>query len=166
MLGLSIFVCLIIVGLIFAIAYIIHDSKEIENHSHQNDFQTYVGEPKEDPKLITKEQVTNGINTVNENIDNTLNNEETGMFSDVGGKIKSLAKACFVIGIISAVVTAIILIGDDDYFLLAIVAGLLEIAASWAFSLILYALGELVSNSKESKNSQQEILNELRKNNK
>lgn len=95
---------------------------------------------------------------------NYLNNEEIGMFANVGEKLKSWAKTHFVISIVLAVLIVIITWGfNDNYFFVGLIAGLTEIFIAWAFSLILYAFGELVTNSKERKKIQQKILDELKK---
>jgi hypothetical protein len=112
------------------------------------------------------ESVEENIPNVVNNIKNKINNEETGMFANIGDKLKGWAKASFVLGIVLGIIIAIatFFIGADDLFIAGIGAGVIEFAGAWAFSLILYAFGELVANSKESKRIQQEILNELRKN--
>ena len=133
-----------------------------EDKRQQQEKQPKQEQPQQETKTA-KEYVNTAVNYAQTNINNTLNNEETGMFANVGEKLKSWAKANFVLGVIFGIITAIAtIIIDDDLFLAAIVAGVMEIAASWAFSLILYAFGEVVSNSKESKEIQQRILDELR----
>ena len=85
------------------------------------------------------------------------------MFANVGEKLKGWAKANFVLGVICGIIAAIAMMSIDDEFIIpGLTAGIMEIAAAWAFSLILYAFGELVSNSKESKKLQQKILEELK----
>ena len=108
-------------------------------------------------------QRADAMRLAQENINKTLNNEETGMFANVGEKLKGWAKANFVLGVIFGIITAIAMMSIDDEFIIpGLTAGTMEIAAAWAFSLILYAFGELVSNSKESKKLQQKILEELK----
>ena len=102
-----------------------------------------------------------------DNLNHTLHNEDTGVFANVGEKLKSWAKINFVLGVVLGVVIAIATIAiDEEFFLVGIGAGVMEILVAWAFSLVLYAFGELVANSKESKKIQQEILDELRNKNK
>lgn len=111
----------------------------------------------------TKEYISGGVNYAQENINNTLNNEETGMFANVGEKLKGWAKANFVLGVIFGIITAIaMMVIGEEFIIPGILSGVMEIAAAWAFSLILYAFGEVVSNSKESKKLQQQILDELK----
>lgn len=108
---------------------------------------------------LTKEY----INIAKENINNILNDEETGLFANVDEKLKSWAKASYGLGIICGIITAVAIIAiDGDFIIPGILSGVMEIAAAWAFSLILYAFGEVVSNSKESKKLQQQILDELK----
>ena len=97
------------------------------------------------------------------NTNYTLNKEDTGLFADVGEKLKSWAKTNCAIGVILAVLAAIsIMVIDEDLFIMGLIVGVVGSVSAWAFSLILYAFGELVSNSKESKKIQREILNELK----
>ena len=112
-----------------------------------------------------KEYVKTGASYAKDKVNDTLNNEETGMFANVGDKLKKWAKTSFVFGVIIGIVIAIVtIVVDEDMFLAGIGAGIMEIAGAWAFSLILYAFGEMVSNSKENNIIQREILEELRKN--
>lgn len=108
--------------------------------------------------------VSTGVYYVQDNTNNKLNNEETGMFINVSGKIKGLAKAITVIGIISGIIVSIAaMFAYGDHMILASVAMGVGVAFSaWITSLLLYAFGELVANSKESKELQQQILDELR----
>ena len=118
------------------------------------------------PKESKTEYVKKGANYAKDKVNDTLNNEETGMFASVGDKLKKWAKANVVLGVIYGIVIAIVAVVIDDEFIFAgIGVGIVEILAAWAFSLILYAFGELVGNSKESKKIQQEILNELKNKN-
>lgn len=114
-------------------------------------------------KQETQANFSAGVHYVKDNINNKLNNEETGMFANIGEKIKAWAKAITVIGIISGIITVIAtLIIDESMLLAGVVAGVIEVVSAWSMALILYAFGELVANSKESKNIQQQILDELR----
>lgn len=67
------------------------------------------------------------------------------MYENVGRKIKSLAKAVFVVEAIIAVITGIILMSIDNNlslfgFLILVIGPL----ASWLSSLLLYGFGELI----------------------
>jgi hypothetical protein len=110
-----------------------------------------------------KEHAHTAVNYAQGNINNTLNSNETGMFANVGEKLKTWAKVTAVFGVISGIITVIAMLIIDEYMLLAgVVAGVIEVVSAWAMALILYAFGELVTNSKESKKIQQQILDELR----
>ncbi len=78
------------------------------------------------------------------------------LYSNIGGKIKSLAKAAFIVEAIASVITGIVLIaiGDDTGPLgdaglfISVFAGLLTIVlgilAAWASSWLIYGFGEIV----------------------
>ena len=70
------------------------------------------------------------------------------MYDNIGGKIKGLAKAIFIIEAIAAVITGIALMVDDDemipFGLILLIAGP---AIAWASSWLLYGFGQLVENS-------------------
>ena len=69
------------------------------------------------------------------------------MYDNIGGKIKDLAKAMFIIEALGAVITGIVLLATDDDL---IFEGLLTLfcgpIAAWVSSWILYAFGELVED--------------------
>ena len=114
-------------------------------------------------KQETQANFSAGVHYVKDNINNKLNNEETGMFANIGEKIKAWAKAITVIGIISGIITFFAMfLSDEDLFFAALLAGVGAAVTAYTTSLLLYAFGELVANSKESKNIQQQILDELR----
>ena len=123
----------------------------------------------QNPEEDTKKQETQvcfgkGGYYVQENTNVKIKNEETGMFINVSGKIKGLAKAITIIGIIFGIIVSIAaMFAYGDHMILASVAMGVGVALSaWTTSLLLYAFGELVANSKESKELQQQILDELR----
>lgn len=70
------------------------------------------------------------------------------MFNNIGGKIKSLATAAFIIDTIAAIITGISLMAIDEDMVLA---GLLVIVGgffvAWVSVWLLYAFGQLVENS-------------------
>ncbi len=108
-----------------------------------------------------------GVHYVQDNINNKLNNEETGMFANIGEKIKAWAKAITVIGIISGIITFFAMfLSDEDLFFAALLAGVGAAITAYTTSLLLYAFGELVANSKESKEIQRQMLAELKRDNK
>jgi len=67
------------------------------------------------------------------------------MYNNIGGKIKGLAKATFVVEAIAAVITGIVFIDSDDDMipigLLLIVVGPI---VAWVSSWLLYGFGELI----------------------
>lgn len=78
-----------------------------------------------------------------------ISSNSTGMFSNIGGKIKGLAKVFTWIGIIASVISGIaMMLMDDDIFLfiglIIMIAGSL---LSWISSFMLYGFGHLVENS-------------------
>ena len=70
------------------------------------------------------------------------------MYDNIGKKIKGLAKWIFIVEAVSAVISAIALMAEDDDFiwigLLLIVVGPL---VAWVSSWMLYAFGELVDKT-------------------
>lgn len=111
----------------------------------------------------TTSQINTEFQNFRNNVDNTFNNDETGMFSDIGERLKNWARTSFKFAIFLAIVTVIAtLFIDAESIFIGIGAAIGLILSAWAFALLLYAFGELVSNSKESKKIQQEILNELK----
>lgn len=72
------------------------------------------------------------------------------MFSNIGGKIKTLAQVVTWVGIIASVITGLILVSEDDDLiligLLVMVAGSLTF---WISSFLLYGFGELIVKTTE-----------------
>ncbi|MBQ9188639.1 MAG: hypothetical protein IJ138_04880 [Clostridia bacterium] len=73
------------------------------------------------------------------------------MFTDIGAKVKGLAKTIFVILVIAVFVAAVAIIimtsGEGMGFLIALLVVVVGILISWLSVLLLYAFGELVDNS-------------------
>ena len=100
---------------------------------------------------------------INNNIVNIANNKETGMFANIGEKLKDIARIITILGIVFGIITCIAFaLIDEEMILVGIISGVGEAVVAWISALIVYAFGELVQNSKESKKIQQEILNELK----
>ena len=136
------------------------DYKEAKRQAEERKLNK--SQPQQETKTA-KEYVNTVVNYNQININNTLNNQETGMFANIGEKIKAWAKAITVIGIISGIITFFAMfLSDEDLFFAALLAGVGAAVTAYTTSLLLYAFGELVANSKESKNIQQQILDELR----
>lgn len=67
------------------------------------------------------------------------------MYENIGGKIKGLAKATFIVEAIAAVITGIILMVDnDDMIPFGLVLLIVGPAIAWASSWLLYGFGELI----------------------
>jgi hypothetical protein len=70
------------------------------------------------------------------------------MYDNIGGKIKGLAKAVFIVEAIAAVITGIALMASDEDMipigLLVMVVGPL---VAWASSWLLYGFGELIDKT-------------------
>ncbi len=72
------------------------------------------------------------------------------MYNDIGGKIKGLATATFIVETLSAIITGIYLMIDIDFLIgLAVLVGGPLVA--WASSWLLYGFGELIDNSEAIK---------------
>lgn len=72
------------------------------------------------------------------------------MYENIGGKIKGLAKAVFVIETIITVIAGFILIAmDEDLSLLGFFLLIVGPLISWLLSLLLYGFGELIDKASE-----------------
>ena len=139
-----------------------YENAEAINVSNINNNKQPNGTSQQETKTA-KDYINTAVSYAQENINNTIHSEEIGMFSNVGDKLKSWAKTHFITSVVLGVIIFITTCTfGDDYILVGFLAGLTEIFVAWAFALILYAFGELVQNSKESKDIQQKILDELK----
>lgn len=78
----------------------------------------------------------------------TDNNEATGMFTNIGSKIKTLAQAITLVGVVISIITGIGMVAiDDDLILTGIITAALGAFLSWISSFVLYGFGQLVENS-------------------
>ena len=72
------------------------------------------------------------------------------MYNNIGGKIKGLAKASFIVAAIAAVITGIALMATDEdlilYGLLVMVVGPI---VAWVSSWLLYGFGELIDKASD-----------------
>ena len=70
------------------------------------------------------------------------------MFENIGGKIKTLATVCTIIGIVVSIAVGIFYGAEADFLagLLIIILGCLS---SWIGSFLLYGFGELIENTTE-----------------
>ena len=70
------------------------------------------------------------------------------MYDNIGGKIKGLAKASFIVAAIAEVITGIALMAtDEDLILYGLIVLILGPIIAWVSSWLLYGFGQLVENS-------------------
>ena len=69
-------------------------------------------------------------------------------YDNIGGKIKSLAKAAFIVEAIAAVLSGLVMfVEDDDMFLIALLVAIVGPIVAWVGSWLLYGFGQLIENS-------------------
>ncbi len=91
-------------------------------------------------------------------------NTETGIFSNIGEKMKTLATVVTVIGIIAGIIVFIGNIAiDGDLFFTGLLSGVAIAIISWIGSFALYGFGTLVSSSQRTERILREILKEIKK---
>ena len=74
--------------------------------------------------------------------------EESGMFSDIGGKIKSVATTVFWVGLLVSIFAGIIMMAmGDAMILLGLITAVVGGLGSWLGSLFLYGFGELIAKT-------------------
>ena len=67
------------------------------------------------------------------------------MYDNIGGKIKGLAKAVFIVEATAALITGIALVAiDEDLILFGLLTLILGPAVAWVSSWLLYGFGELI----------------------
>ena len=87
------------------------------------------------------------------------------MFKNPGATIKKMAKVLFYIGVIAAILVAIVMIAnDDDLILAAPLAALAIVGVNYISCLFLAAFGELVETNTAIKESNEKILTKLNEN--
>lgn len=70
------------------------------------------------------------------------------MYDNIGGKIKGLAKATFIVEAIAAVITGIALMdSDDDMFPVVLLVMVVGPIVAWVSSWLLYGFGELIDKT-------------------
>ncbi len=92
------------------------------------------------------------VNSSTTNTENISANNETesssGMFDNIGGKIKTLAKVVTWIGIIAYVISGIaIMFIDEEMSFIGLMVMIFGGLISWVSSFVLYGFGQLVENS-------------------
>lgn len=89
------------------------------------------------------------------------------LYTNIGKKVKALAKWMFIIEAIGAIITGIALLSIDEDL---IIAGLLTLLCgpivAWIGSWITYAFGELVEKTSANEQNTRDILKIMQKNNK
>ena len=80
------------------------------------------------------------------------------MFSNIGGKIKGLAKAVFWIGLIFSVLLGLAG-GVPGVLVIGIIGGIL----SWLATFLFYGLGQLIENTDKIVHNQNQIIEMLKK---
>ena len=118
--------------------------EKIERAAKKRNYKSIACEKTESPKGRSNANSTNAHTPSNpENRD-----FYSGMFSNIGSKIKALATVCTWVGIILSFIAGIVLISMDEQLifpgLLIMIGGSL---LSWLSSFILYGFGQLVENS-------------------
>ena len=69
-------------------------------------------------------------------------------YDNIGGKIKGLAKAAFIVEAIAAVLSGLVMFAeDDDMFLIALLVAIVGPIVAWVGSWLLYGFGQLIENS-------------------
>ena len=69
-------------------------------------------------------------------------------YDNIGGKIKGLAKAAFIVEAIAAVISGLVMFAeDDDMFLIALLVAIVGPIVAWVGSWLLYGFGQLIENS-------------------
>ena len=70
------------------------------------------------------------------------------MYDDIGGKIKGLAKATFIIGAIAAVIIGIMFMAlDDELIGIGLLIMILGPIVAWVSTWFLYGFGELIEKT-------------------
>ena len=72
-------------------------------------------------------------------------------YDNIGSKIKAWAKWIFAVEAIASVITGFVLMGNDEEYLILVLAGWLLVilgpCAAWVSSWLLYGYGQLIENS-------------------
>jgi len=73
-------------------------------------------------------------------------NKNSVLFDDIGSKLKVTALILFALGMIAAVICAIVILVtlEEDGFWMALICGVSIGGASWISSIVMYGLGEIV----------------------
>ena len=72
------------------------------------------------------------------------------MYDNIGGKIKGLAKASFIVAAIAVVITGIALMAaDEDLILYGLLVMVVGPIVAWVSSWLLYGFGELIDKASD-----------------
>lgn len=72
------------------------------------------------------------------------------MYDNIGGKIKGLAKATFIVEAIAAVITGIaLMVSDEDLIPVGLLVMLVGPIVAWVSSWLLYGFGELIDKASD-----------------
>ena len=100
-------------------------------------------------KAASTPDSSNTPNVQNTNIATTnYTTNNSSMFSNIGGKIKTLAQVVTLVGIIAFVIIGFVLMAtDDDLVLTGFIVAILGALSSWVSSFVLYGFGQLIENT-------------------
>ncbi len=85
-------------------------------------------------------------------------------FENVGEKIKKYAKVSFIIEVVSAIITGLSMLFDEDMFEIGIYVMILGPFAALVVSWFIYAFGELVEKTSQNEQNSRKILEILKEN--
>ncbi len=109
--------------------------------------------PKEETQGIivdNKELPNEYVNIENEKTDiyTEFASTSSGMFGNIGSKIKTLAQVVTWIGIIGSAICGFVLMGmDEDLIFIGLLIAILGSLSSWVSSFVLYGFGHLIENT-------------------
>ena len=69
------------------------------------------------------------------------------MFNNISEKIKTIAYIEVILGILASLTYGIILILDEDMFLIGLLVMVVGFLASWASAIFIYGFGQLIENT-------------------
>lgn len=96
--------------------------------------------------------------------DEIIADMDSGMFSNIGGKMKTLATVVTIIGIIAGIITFISMASiDEDLIFSGLLTGGAIALISWIGSFALYGFGALISSSQNTERLLSEVLKEMKK---
>lgn len=135
--------------------YIIGKSKTLFNDGITNYICSVINKRCNNLVFSIDEKDVEKIAPTTDNSQKPITNQATvstttssGMFDNIGGKIKTLAQVVTWIGIISSVISGIALMSiDEDMIFVGLMVMIFGSLMSWVSSFVLYGFGQLVENS-------------------